>query len=98
MHRYRVPIPKGQVAFNSIEAFNIARTFGIDYGRSFVVKAQVKTEGRTLGHFRENAFHGGVHTVSSMSDVQNVSEKMLGKNYVGEGTDAEGYIVNCVYI
>lgn len=33
MHRYRVPIPKGQVAFNKHEAFNIARTFGIDYKR-----------------------------------------------------------------
>ena len=98
MHRYRVPMPKGQVAFNAREAFNIARSFGTDYSGQFVVKAQVKTEGRVEGHFVENAFHGGVHSLSSISEVRDISEKMLGNRYVGPGTDAEGFIVNCVFI
>ena len=58
----------------------------------------MKTEGRVEGHFKENAFHGGVHTLSTISEVRDVSDKMLGKNYVGPGTDAEGFIVNCVFI
>lgn len=99
MHRYRVPIPKGQVAFSATEAFNIARSFGSDFApRQFVVKAQVKTEGRIEGYFKENGYHGGVHTLSTISEVRDCSEKMLGKMYVGEGTDDEGFIVNCVYI
>ena len=46
MHKYRVPIPLGHVAFNAQEAFNIARSFGSDFGfeqeeggGKFVVKA-----------------------------------------------------------
>ena len=48
MHRYRVPIPLGHVAFNANEAFNIARSFGADFRSDkttgkFVVKAQVNS-------------------------------------------------------
>ena len=44
MYKYRVPIPLGHVAFNAQEAFNIARSFGSDFGTDegtgkFVVKA-----------------------------------------------------------
>ena len=70
MHRYRVPIPLGHVAFNAQEAFNIARSFGSDFGAKgkskFVVKAQVKAEGRTSGYFKENGFHGAIHTVDTI--------------------------------
>lgn len=48
--------------------------------------------------FKQNAFHGAVHTVQTISEVRDVSMKMLGKKYIGAGTDTEGYIVNCVYI
>ena len=72
MHRYRVPIPLGTVAFNSTEAFNIARSFGADYSpnRKFFIKAQVKVEGRTHGYFKENGFIGGVHAVNSLNAVR----------------------------
>ena len=56
MHRYMVPIPKGQVAFTKKEAFNIARSFGSDFvekdKKKFMIKAQVKCEGRSEGYFR----------------------------------------------
>ncbi len=39
MHNYRIPIPLGQVAFNAKEAFVVARKFGTDYNKPFVVKA-----------------------------------------------------------
>lgn len=100
MHKYRVPIPRGQVAFNADEAFNVARSFGSEYAktRQFVVKAQVKAEGRRVGFFRENAFHGGIHTAKSITEVREIANKMLGKNYVCPGSEGEGIIVNCVYI
>ena len=44
MHKYRVPIPLGHVAFSAQEAFNVARSFGVDYKRQCVVKAQIKVE------------------------------------------------------
>ena len=48
---YRVGIPLGHVAYNAKEAFAVARKFGSDYDRKFVVKAQVQATGRTRGHF-----------------------------------------------
>ena len=39
MHEYRIPIPRGTVAFSGKEAFVIARKFGSDYTSPFVVKA-----------------------------------------------------------
>lgn len=71
MHKYRVPIPLGHVAYNDKEAFNIARSFGPDFGiesgsGQFVVKAQVRVQGRTGGYFKENGFVGGIHTVDSI--------------------------------
>lgn len=54
MLKYRIPVPlvrikfelishfQGTVAFNAKEAYVIARKFGPDYNRKFVVKAQVR--------------------------------------------------------
>ena len=49
-------IPLGQIAYNTKEAFAVARKFGSDYERKFVVKAQVQAIGRTKGFFKENNF------------------------------------------
>lgn len=103
MHKYRVPIPLGHVAFNAQEAFNIARSFGSDFGTErgsgqFVVKAQVRTSGRTGGYFKENGFHGGIHTVTTLAEVQDIAGNMLGKKYINEHTEEQGVIVSCVYI
>ena len=64
-----IPIPRGTVAFNGKEAFNVSRKFGSDYKGKFVVKAQVKSLGRTKGYFRENSFRGGIHILDSMHQV-----------------------------
>ena len=54
--------------------------------------------GRTRGHFLENDFIGGIHSVDSIDDVQEVSDKMLGKRYVNELTGKEGYVCTNVFI
>lgn len=41
LHQFNIPVPRGNVAFNSKEAFYIARKFGADYSGKFVVKPQV---------------------------------------------------------
>ena len=77
----------------------MARSFGTDYEpQRFFVKAQVKCEGRTSGYFKENGFIGGLHSVETLSQVRDTADKMLGKKYVSERTEAEGTIVHCVYI
>ena len=77
----------------------MARSFGADYSpRRFFVKAQVKVEGRTHGYFKENGFIGGVHAVNSLNAVQETAKKILGKKYINEETEDDGFIVNCVYI
>ena len=39
VHKYMIPIPLGTVAFTAKEAFVVARKFGPDFKRQFVVKA-----------------------------------------------------------
>jgi len=39
MHQYRIPIPRGNVAFNRREAIVIARQFGPDYVNGWAIKA-----------------------------------------------------------
>ena len=74
MHRYMIPIPLGQVAFNKAEAFKVARSFGTDFApRRFMIKAQVKVNSRTGGYFKENGFHGGVHTANTIEEVRDIS-------------------------
>jgi succinyl-CoA synthetase beta subunit len=41
LSQYNIPIPRGNIATNSKEAYVIARKFGSDYKGKFVVKAQV---------------------------------------------------------
>ena len=86
------------MAYNSKEAFAVARKFGSDYKRKFVVKAQVQSTGRTKGYFKENNFEGGIHTVDSPHEVAEVAGKMCGKKFVNKFTGPDGYLCNCVYI
>lgn len=99
MHKYMIPIPLGQVAFSGEEAFKVARSFGIDFApRRFVIKAQVKCDGRTGGYFKENGFHGGIQTANTIEEVRDISKRMLGKKYINDATSDDGFVVNCVYI
>lgn len=70
LHKYKVPIPLGNVAFNGKEAYLVAKQFGQKKAdMEYVVKAQILGGGRGLGHFKENNFKGGVHIVKTADEV-----------------------------
>ena len=53
------------MAFSPKEAYVIARKFGSDYDKNFVVKAQVVMNNRTKGFFKETHFKGGIHILQT---------------------------------
>ena len=98
MQKFKVPIPKGNVAFNAKEAFLVAKQFGQGYDQGFVVKAQVLGGGRGMGYFMETGFQGGVHIVKSPEEVQAIADKMCGKTLITKQSGETGFPCNCVYI
>ena len=93
-----IPIPLGTVAFTAKEAFVIGRKFGADYKGKFVVKAQVHGFARTKGVFRENGFEKGIHICDSISEVEQVADKMLGKHLVLPESNPNGLLCNSVLV
>ena len=69
LHKYRIPIPLGNVAFNGKEAYLVAKQFGQQKKMEYVVKAQILGGGRGLGTFKENGYKGGVHIVKTPEEV-----------------------------
>lgn len=100
LHQYNIPIPRGNVAFNSKEAFVIARKFGTDYARRFVIKAQVQCQGRSKGTFRESGLRSGIHIVESIEQVAEVSAQMCGKHLISPQmpNNKVGYLCQSVLI
>lgn len=54
--------------------------------------------GRGLGYFKETNFRGGVHSVQTAEQVQEVAEKMCGKTLITKQSGDSGFPCNCVYI
>lgn len=93
-----IPIPLGTVAFTAKEAFVVARKFGPDFDRQFVVKAQVQGVARTKGVFRENGFKSGIHICNSIDEVRQVADMMLGKHLVLPSGPKNGLMCNSVLV
>lgn len=87
LRQYGVPVPNGGVASNAEEAAQIAQGLGVD---KWVVKAQVHAGGRGKA--------GGVKIVSSIDDVKQAVQGMIGTRLVTYQTDANGQPVNQVLI
>ena len=98
LHKYRIPIPTGNVAFNGKEAYLVASGFAQRKQMEFVVKAQVLGGGRGLGYFKENGYKGGVHIVKTPKEVEDVANHMCGKTLVTKQSGETGFPCNCVYI
>ncbi|MCO5573355.1 hypothetical protein L7F22_027124 [Adiantum nelumboides] len=95
MSQYGVNVPKG-VAVSSISEIKdvLAQTFPGE--QEVVVKSQILAGGRGLGTFK-NGFKGGVHVVKR-SDVETITEKMLGQVLVTKQSGPDGKPVNQVYL
>lgn len=86
------------MAFNAKEAFVIARKFGRDYEKNFMMKAQVKPHARSKGYFIENNFKSGIHKVATIDEVRDIAEKMCGNHFRNQYTPESGIQCNSVLI
>ena len=85
--KYKVPVPRGGVAFAADEAVTVAKTLG---GYPVVVKAQIHAGGRGKG--------GGVKLAQSEQEVESVAGQIIGMNLVTHQTGAQGRPVKKVLV
>jgi succinyl-CoA synthetase beta subunit len=78
---YKVPVPRGEVAFTPDEAEAAAKKIG----GSVVVKAQIHAGGRGKG--------GGVKVAKNATEAAEIARKMLGMRLVTHQTGPEGRTV-----
>lgn len=86
LKQFGVPIPRGEVASNPYEAYEIASRLG----GTVVVKAQIHAGGRGKG--------GGVKLASSPAEAEEIASKMIGMTLVTHQTGPEGRKVRRVLI
>ena len=86
-HKYNIPIPEGEVAFNPNEAKAVADKIG---SFPIVVKAQIHAGGRGKG--------GGVKLAGSSDEVIERAGEIIGMQLITEQTGIEGRLVKKVLI
>ncbi len=84
--KYKVPVPRGEVAFTVAEAEAAAKNIG----GSVVVKAQIHAGGRGKG--------GGVKVAKDAAEAAVIAEKILGMTLVTHQTGPEGRLVQRLLI
>ncbi len=84
---YRLPVPRGDVAYNVEDALQVAAQLPT---LRWVVKAQVHAGGRGKA--------GGVKLVSTKEELVNYTKSILGTRLVTYQTDAKGQPVNAVLV
>src|SRR5436305_6283886 len=84
--KYKVPVPRGEVAFSVAEAEAAAKKIV----GSVVVKAQIHAGGRGKG--------GGVKIAKNSDEAAAIAEKMLGMTLVTHQTGPDGRIVQRLLI
>ncbi|MBA3887860.1 MAG: ADP-forming succinate--CoA ligase subunit beta, partial [Acidobacteria bacterium] len=85
--RHGVPVPQGEVVFNSADARAVAERLG---GGTVVVKAQIHAGGRGKG--------GGVKVVKNPAEAESAAAAMLGMRLVTYQTGPAGQIVQRVLV
>jgi len=86
LSQFGVPIPRGEVATNPYEAYEIASRLG----GTVVVKAQIHAGGRGKG--------GGVKLAATPAEAEEIAGKMIGMTLVTHQTGPEGRKVRRVLI
>ena len=79
--QFKVPVPRGEVAFTAEEAETAAKNIG----GSVVVKAQIHAGGRGKG--------GGVKVAKDAAEAAEIARRMIGMKLVTHQTGPEGRIV-----
>jgi len=93
---YNVAVPRGGVAYTRPEAEAVAKDLG---GPVWVVKSQIHAGGRGAGRFADNPDgKGGVRVVTSIDDVKDSVNEMLGHVLVTKQTGEKGKEVKRLYI
>ena len=91
LNSFGVKIQRGIVANNHKDAVDAAKQLSVETGTSwYVVKAQVHAGGRGKG--------GGVKLAKNLSEVESISNDIIGMMLVTPQTSAEGKKVNQVLI
>src|SRR5258706_7941775 len=85
--RFGVPVPRGEVTSNALDAAAIAQRLG---GSVVVVKAQIHAGGRGKG--------GGVKLAKSPHEAERLARQMIGMTLVTHQTGPEGRKVGRVLI
>ena len=87
LRTYGVPVPEGRVAHNVDNAATVAEDLG---GDRWVVKAQIHAGGRGKG--------GGVKVASSLDEVRQFTDQLIGSHLVTPQTGPEGRMVQRVLV
>lgn len=84
---YGLPVPHGEVAYSADDAAQVAKTLSTS---RWVVKAQIHAGGRGKA--------GGVKVVSTIDELIQYTQSLLGTRLVTYQTDAKGQPVNAVLV
>ncbi|MFO0389145.1 MAG: ADP-forming succinate--CoA ligase subunit beta [Alphaproteobacteria bacterium] len=85
--KYKVAVPRGQVAYTPHEAVQVAQNLG---GKLWVVKAQIHAGGRGKG--------GGVKLAKTLDEVETLAKNMIGMTLITHQTGPEGKLVKRIYV
>jgi succinyl-CoA synthetase beta subunit len=84
---YGIPVPEGRMAHSANQAVSVAEEMG---GDGWVVKAQIHAGGRGKA--------GGVQLASSLDEVRQHAENLIGSRLVTKQTGKSGRLVNRVLV
>jgi succinyl-CoA synthetase beta subunit/malate-CoA ligase subunit beta len=84
---YRIPTPEGGMAHSTKQAVSVAEQLG---GDGWVIKAQIHAGGRGKA--------GGVKLASSLEEVREHAENLIGKRLITKQTGEVGRLVNRVLV
>jgi succinyl-CoA synthetase beta subunit/malate-CoA ligase subunit beta len=87
LRSYGVPVPKGEVVYSDKAAARVAEDIG---GQAWVVKAQVHAGGRGKA--------GGVKIATTLPQLKEITDRMIGMRLVTDQTGPEGQLVQRVLV
>jgi len=98
LERYNVTVQFGKPADTSSQARRIGEEIKArNPNAELVVKAQIHAGGRGKGHFN-TGFKGGVKIATTVEEVENFAQNMLGNRLITKQTGPEGQLCSKVLI